>query len=66
MGRIKTAEIKIAGRNLVHAHPDSFTVDFERNKAVLNEIKIHIESKRSRNQLAGYITRMMRIKKATP
>jgi small subunit ribosomal protein S17e len=65
MGRIKTSEIKTAGRSLVSAHPNSFTTDFEGNKNALAQLNIHIESKRTRNWLAGYITRIMRIKKAT-
>lgn len=60
MGRIKTAEIKRASFNLVQAYPEGFTKNFEKNKAALTELKIVIESKHTRNQLAGYITRIMR------
>lgn len=64
MGRIRTSDIKDATFNLVKAYPEKFAADFEKNKAVLGELKIGIDSKRDRNKLAGYITRVMRTRKA--
>ncbi len=60
MGNIRTSEIKKATFNLVELYPDRFTTDFEKNKLALNEFKI-VEIKSVRNELAGYITRRMKI-----
>ncbi len=62
MGRIRTSEIKTASFNLLRAYPDKFTVDFERNKSALDELKVVIDSKHTKNQLAGYIARIARRK----
>lgn len=64
MGRIKTSEVKTATFSLLQTYTDKFSADFEKNKSMLNELNIVIESKRLRNQVAGYITRKMRTKKA--
>jgi len=37
--------------------PDKFTTDFQINKQILNEIAI-VPSKKFRNRIAGYITRL--------
>ncbi len=60
MGRIKTRDIKRLGVELVEKYKDRFTTDFQTNKEVLKELKI--EGKQFRNKLAGYITRIMRIR----
>ncbi len=64
MGRIRTSEIKTASFNLVHAYSDRFTADFEKNKTVLGELNIVVDSKHTKNQLAGYIARIVRRKPA--
>ena len=43
-------------------YPDAFTEDFEHNKKVVSEY-ISVDSKRVRNQIAGYITHLIKIKK---
>ena len=60
MGRIKTTVIKRTGKNLVSQHRASFRKDFEENKQILPKY-IEIPSKKMRNVLAGYITRLMKI-----
>jgi len=66
MGRIRTSEIKTASANLIRRFPDKFSPNFERNKELVDEFNI-VESKRMRNQLAGYITRSIRkLKKPLP
>ena len=60
MGRIKIIAIKTLGEDLILENPGKFTVDFEKNKKVLGEVK-EIKSKKVRNILAGYITRRMHI-----
>lgn len=59
MGRIKTTVIKRTGKKLVSQHKVSFKKDFEDNKQILPKF-IEIPSKKMRNVLAGYITRLMK------
>jgi len=56
MGRVKNVAIKTLGNDLIKAHGSKFTTDFDKNKKVLAEVK-SIESKRTRNILAGYISK---------
>jgi small subunit ribosomal protein S17e len=64
MGRIKSVAIKNLGDELIREHGKKFAEDFDRNKKVLEEVK-KIKSKRTRNILAGYITKQMKtVKKA--
>lgn len=57
MGRIKNKEIKKAAFHLLEMAPEKFTSDFEKNKLVLNEMKV-VEEKKMRNKVAGYIARV--------
>lgn len=61
MGRIKTGLIKRVTHKLMEEHGDKFTDDFEKNKEILNNL-ISTPSKKLRNVIAGYVTRL--IKKA--
>lgn len=63
MGRIKTTLIKRLGKEYTEKFYDNLGLTFEENKKFLNE-KVSIQSKSLRNVLAGYITRLMRMKKA--
>ena len=58
MGRIKTQIVKRYAKLLLEKFPDKFTDDFETNKRVLMELA-EVRSVKLRNQLAGYITRLM-------
>jgi small subunit ribosomal protein S17e len=40
---------------LLEKYPDKFTVDFDENKKIINEISV-VRSKILRNKIAGYIT----------
>lgn len=55
MGRIKSIPVKSLGDQLLQQYPGKFTVDFDKNKAVLAKVK-PIRIKRVRNVVAGYIT----------
>lgn len=58
MGRVKSLAIKRTTRKLLQEHSDLFSTDFEHNKQVLNKI---IEAdKKTRNSIAGYITRLLK------
>ena len=63
MGRVKSLSIKRTTRKLLEKHPKLFTDDFEKNKHILNEI---LETnKKTRNSVAGYITRLVKKSKKT-
>jgi small subunit ribosomal protein S17e len=59
MGRIKTTMIKNIGEKLYREHKDEFTTDFEKNKEIVEKY-VDIPSKKLRNIVAGYITRLKR------
>ena len=57
MGRIKTTLIKRTGTHLFQKYGDRFKADFEHNKKAVEEVA-EIHSKKLRNILAGYITKL--------
>ncbi|MFA5797840.1 MAG: 30S ribosomal protein S17e [Candidatus Woesearchaeota archaeon] len=57
MGRIKTMLIKRTTKEIMAKYNDDFVVDFEQNKRVL-DAKMKISSKKMRNVIAGYATRL--------
>ena len=59
MGRVKTHDIKKISIELVRRHSDKFNTDFTNNKKALDEFKV-ADSKRTRNKIAGYITRTVK------
>jgi len=59
MGRIKTTQIKRVTKKLMAMHKDKFKPDFNSNKKVVDELA-EIRSKKQRNIIAGYATRLMR------
>ncbi len=59
MGRIKTMLIKRVTLNLFANHKDKFTKDFTQNKKIVPEYA-DIPSKKLRNVIAGYLTRLMK------
>lgn len=61
MGRIKTKDIKRAGKQLLELYEQKFGIEFEFNKQFLRQINLDV-SKKVRNKIAGYITRQMRIR----
>jgi len=61
MGRIKTTLIKRLTFKLYNAHRDNFKQDFEHNKKAVSELT-DVESKKIRNIVAGYLTRLVKEK----
>lgn len=57
MGRIKTRFIKAITNELYEKHADGFTTDFDKNKEIVTS-KISKTSKKLRNTIAGYATRL--------
>jgi len=59
MGRIKTTLIKRTGNKLYALHKDKFSKDFDTNKKAIPDVA-EVYSKKLRNVLAGYITRLVK------
>lgn len=59
MGRIKTMQIKRVTKRLVAEYGDRFQKDFDSNKKIVNEVA-DIPSKKLRNVIAGYVTRLVK------
>jgi len=57
MGRIKTKLIKRKTKELLKVHGESFTKDFSENKLLTNK-HAKVQSKKLRNVIAGYMTRL--------
>jgi len=62
MGRIKTMLIKRTVNSLIAKHPDRFKDDFEENKKLVEDVA-EIRSKKLRNVIAGYLTRLVKVQK---
>jgi small subunit ribosomal protein S17e len=61
MGRIKGTIIKRATRELMEKHKGHLSESFEENKKII--AVENIKQKNSRNSIAGYITRLVRMQK---
>lgn len=61
MGRIKTKLSKRLSNDLLAFHRSKFDKDFETNKKVVGEL-LSGASKKVRNVVAGYVTRLMKTK----
>lgn len=61
MGRIKTMLIKRITNDLVSEHGDEFKQNFEENKELVTKFA-NIPSKKLRNVIAGYATRLVKTK----
>ncbi len=60
MGRIRGKEIRNATLEVLRDYKNLFTDDFESNKLALN--KVVSAQKRSRNKVAGFITKLAKKK----
>jgi small subunit ribosomal protein S17e len=63
MGRIKTTMIKRVTLKLFRDHPDKFKDNFAENKKVVEEM-VDVRSKKLRNIIAGYMTRLAKQQKS--
>ena len=63
MGRIKTTLIKRVTNKLIEEHKSEFSTDFSKNKVVVEKL-LDVESKKFRNIIAGYITRIIKKQRA--
>ena len=61
MGKIKNSKLKRTTYEVLQKYPDEFYEDFEKNKKKLH-LLIDYKSKKLRNIIAGYITRIQKNK----
>ena len=59
MGNIRTSQIKRLAKQIVRDFHDQLNTEFENNKHVVEEV-CSTMSKKMRNNIAGYVTRIMR------
>ena len=57
LGKVRTETVKRVSRELLRRYPDHFTGDFESDKKGVNQL-VTTDSKRLRNRIAGYVTRL--------
>lgn len=60
MGKVRTEMVKRISLELLNRYKKSLSTEFEQNKQFLNEIELDV-SKKLRNRIAGYITRLVKI-----
>ena len=59
MGKIKTKMIKRVSHSILKNNPNLFKKTFEENKKLLEQVA-DTKSKKLRNVIAGYITRLVK------
>ena len=63
MGKVKTDQVKRAGKELMSRFPTKFTTKFDENKRSVDSLTQGTTT-RVRNQVAGYITRTLSLAQA--
>ena len=58
MGNIRSDKIKRTAKELVAKYHQNFSTDFDKNKLLVDKLT-NVQSKRMRNRIAGYVTRIM-------
>lgn len=61
MGRIKTTKIKRVTKEIFEKQKDEISGDFSKNKELLDK-SAEFQSKKIRNIVAGYLTRLAKTK----
>jgi len=57
---VKTRKVKVLAKEVVEKFPERISADFELNKLLVGEALSGQVSKKIRNQVAGYITRLVK------
>jgi len=57
LGAVRSEKVKKVARELIRRYPDKFTTNFEENKKFIEPL-INVPSKRLRNTIVGYVTRL--------
>jgi len=60
LGKVRTETVKRIAKGLLERHPEKFTVDYEANKQVIDQI-VDSRSKRLRNRISGYVTGLKKV-----
>lgn len=60
MGKIRTRMVKRIARQILERYPGLFARDFEHNKKAVSSL-IEVQSKKLRNQIAGYVTHLIAV-----
>lgn len=63
MGRVKSRFVKSSATKIYNMGADEFSTDFEKNKELVAKFA-EISSKKLRNTIAGYITRIVKSSQA--
>jgi small subunit ribosomal protein S17e len=63
LGKVKTEQIKRTGKELMARFPDKFSSNFDDNKHAVSALTQGATT-RVRNQIAGYITRVLTLAQA--
>jgi small subunit ribosomal protein S17e len=63
LGKVKTDQVKRAGKELMSRFPTKFTIKFDENKRSVDSLTQGTTT-RVRNQIAGYITRTLSLAQA--
>lgn len=61
MGRVRTSLVKRTARRLMELFPSEISASFEDNKKLVSKY-VYLRSKKLRNQIAGYITHLVRVR----
>lgn len=61
MGNIRSNYIKRVALELTRRYPEQFTDDFEHNKKLVEELT-DVSSTTMRNRIAGYVTRLRKVR----
>ncbi len=61
LGKVRTSLVKRIAWQVLEQNPNVFTKDFENNKRELSKLLV-VKSKKLRNQIAGYITHLVKIR----
>ena len=59
MGHVRTKTVKKSAKVIIEKYYTKLTLDFHTNKRVCEDVAV-IPSKRLRNQIAGYVTHLMK------
>jgi small subunit ribosomal protein S17e len=62
MGTVYTHDIKRIAQEIYERFKDQVTLDFTKNKELVNKV-LEIKSKKVRNRVAGYLTRIAKLSK---
>jgi len=61
MGKVRPTKVKRLATELLQKYPDQFSEDFEKNKQLVKQFLPEV-TKKMRNRVAGYVTRLMAIR----